>query len=522
MWPLDPPRNTNTVETGIAYSATYDADLAVGGPVLWYQSIVDGSVNADFIDVADNAGDKHYDEAYWDPALWDRGPTDTSKYPHTIANKWFNVGPNSGFPNSEMDVVPSTYTGAGFVPLMPGVGALRIRKHIDANWPATNGCVLTQKLTNDSHYNFVAYCTLPADAWGSDHIFNRYYVFLGNPQNETINDRRNFHNGGDGNVWTNNGGKHGMMAHVGSTFGQGFSGASGGGAGFQLRQSWGAITQNDDGPDTNGISLGLHTVDWNNHCPPGYGMGGLDGSQQNYDQWRFGQIGGRGGILYTRRWYCIEFEYKLNTVRDEDGNPIGPLGTSGDSVTDPTSNRGLGGFLPDGYMRMWIDGVKCWERQNIVFRTLPMWYGFQVNTGAYAGYASPWHATNATFVTDPGYVPGQMRPTLDLGFKDFLINFYHGGQTPDPLEREWFISQPVIATSYIGPMRTNSPVWLEAAGNPLNTWVEIPNSRMATDMVDFSIQYTQGLSTAPTITSYNVGDVFVTDPGYPLNPETLG
>ncbi len=373
---------------------------------------------------------------------------------------------------------------------------------------------------------------LPEEFWGLDHIFVRYYFFLGNPANETVADRKNFYNSAsEGDIWTNNGGKQGIMPYNGNYYQSGFSGGAGGGAATQFRLSWGVFTGNDTGPSVGGQMYGLHTFDFGNHCPPGYAFGAVDQGQTAYGNWRFGQIGGKGSMLYNRRWYCQEFEIKLNSVRDEDGNIIGPLGTSTDSVTDPASNRGLGGFLPDGYVRYWLDGIKVFERNNIVMRTLPMWYGFTAATTgspvSYPGgtFTDGWNASNYFNAADPGYVAAQRRPMRDLGLSGFLFNFYHGGQTPNPIEREVFVTQLAYGTSYIGPMKTTAagtPAWLVDAGYPLNTWVEVPNSKMSTDMVDFSIQYTQGLSTAPSVTSYNVSDVFITDPGYPLNPETLG
>ncbi len=527
VWPLDPPRNTNLVETGVAYAQNYDASFATEGSLIGYQTHPDGTLSTQYIDVSlpVNVTDQ---EQFWDPALWG-GTEDLTKYPHTMQNKWF-TGKSNYFTQSDMDVIPSTYTGAGFTPLIPGHGAMRCRKHVNPLMTG-DGDIITSKITDDGSFNLQALMYLPADLWGLEHMFFRYYTYLGNPANETIADAKNIYNGGDGNTWTNNGGKTGIMPYTASTYGSGVGGGSGGGGGQQLRQSWGTVLGNDTGPDTGGITLGLHTFDWVSHCPPGYSMGGPDQGQTGYDAWRFGQIGGKGGVLYNRKWYCVEFEIQLNTVRDEDGNPIGPLGTSTDALTDVTSNRGLGGFLPDGYMKMWLDGVLVWQRQNIVFRTLPMWYGFTAASASvpvsYPGgtFTDGWNATNYFNATDPGYIATNIRPTRDNGLKAFMLNWYHGGQTPNPIEREVFYTQFAYGTSYIGPMKTPTtaiPAWLAAAGNPLNTWVPVPNSKMSTEMVDFSIQYTQGLSTLSTITSYNVGNVFVTDTGYPLNPPTLG
>ncbi len=259
--------------------------------------------------------------------------------------------------------------------------------------------------------------------------------------------------------------------------------------------------------------MGLHTFDYGgNHNPTGYALGAIDSSSQNADLPGFGQIGGKGAMLYDRRWYCLEFEIKLNDVRDGAGDVIGPIPSA--DVFDPTGNSNLGGFLPNGYMKFWLDGVLVWQRTSMCMRTLPMWYGFNTS----------WAASNADtgVTTDPGYITARMRPARDLGLKFLLFNWYHGGQTPNPIDREIFISQLAYGTQYIGPMRTNTPLWLETAGNPLNTWIEVPNSKMATDMVDFSIQYAQGLSTSATVTAQNTNDVYVTDPGWPLNPDTLG
>ncbi|MDO6184374.1 hypothetical protein, partial [Escherichia coli] len=52
----------------------------------------------------------------YDPALFNRGPTDLTKLPHRGLGKWINLPPTAS-------LVPSTYAEEGFKPVAPGLGA---------------------------------------------------------------------------------------------------------------------------------------------------------------------------------------------------------------------------------------------------------------------------------------------------------------------------------------------------------------------------------------------------------------
>lgn len=417
LWPLDPPRNTEPVETGIADAAPLDASLASDPSIIDVQQFPDSTpiaqLTAKYINKAVTTA-MYGGEQYYDPSLFGdySAPPDTTKLPHTCRNQWLFAG--SG--DAKMEVVSSSYSEHGFKPLAPGIGAMKITRLPRAG--LVDGAQLPSGASDDGH-NLGAHLLLPAKYWGIAHLFTRSYWYLAEPEFETMAMHVNCMVG-TLQHWTQNGGKWGIMPYCASSYGTGFSGTSGGGSGYQLRLAWTAAgIINDEGPLCGGWSIGLHSFDFSSHQPPGYGWGGID---------RFGRIGGRGGMLYSRRWVCLESETKLNDVRDASGAIIGPL----------PENQMLGGFLPNGEMRFWMDGVKVYERTGLVMRTLPMWYG--------GDWAHP-------VLTDPGYIAGRTRPTKDLGIREMLFNVYHGGISPNEVERILLYTALAYGTQRIGPMR---------------------------------------------------------------------
>ncbi len=229
-------------------------------------------------------------------------------------------------------------------------------------------------------------------------------------------------------IFTDCAGKTGISPEQ-VTFYGGFSGTAGGGSGTEFRHSWNDFSSADDGPDAGGIAIGWHLYDYGPHNPPGYGMSGDGGSKTNW-----GQRGGIGAILYAGIWYCIETEVTLNEVRDANGNIIPPL----------PENQMRGGFLPNGELRVWIDGRLVFVRTGMVMRSLP--YAYFVPSSANGGY-------DARSFVDPGYNKAGRRQCRDLGHIGMLYNKYHGGVTQNSVNRTEFISALAYADDYIGPMR---------------------------------------------------------------------
>jgi hypothetical protein len=395
---LDPPMNSDPVTTGIAYAAPLDAGLPGHRSIIGTQQYLDGTVLDNFVYPAHQ---NFYSEAWFDPALWDRGPKDATKLPHIGLGKWIGGRDTTPGRESKLSIVNSRYSADNFKPLAPGIGAFRV-------------LMMGNPALKDGSYVGVGigYSTtnlrifMPAHLWSQDHLFTRYYIRIaapnGHPYRMPVEKKYQVYESvGGPYVWTDCAGKIGIMPDHVTTYG-GVSGSAGGGRGWQMRNRWNDIWHDDVGPDLGGLGFGLHTYDFQSNNPQGYNFGATDDKTRSDSG--FGQRGGLGGILYADIWYCVESELKLNSVMP-----------------------GAPGYVPDGEIRYWIDGRLVLERTGMVFRTLPMY--------------------------DPGYQPTRIRPTRDLGIRSLWFNWYHGGLTQNSVDRLLFISQLAYGTSYIGPMR---------------------------------------------------------------------
>jgi hypothetical protein len=386
-WIIDPPVNRQPVQAGLAATAgTLDATLASHPQVIGVHRYLDGTTIEDFsLPGAMN----FYAEKNFDPAIYGTGPRDTTKLPHLGLGKWIRSG------DDPMRVVPSTYTGEGFAPLAPGLGALRIP--MPAAPGVTDGSVVGSGGTTAGN----AMIFLPEPLFGRlPRLFVRYYVRIGGTGRVTTADRKQvYHVAGQAPVWTNSTGKFGIAADH-STFYGGGSGSAGGGNGWQMRHGWYDCDADTGGPDEGGWSPGFHMYDFYYANPPGHNYGKSD-STPSRDQW--GQQGGLGGMFYAGQWYCVETELKLNTV----------------STTAP-------GFVPDGELRVWIDGRLAYVRTGMVFRTGPV-------------KSYPYH-------------PDRIRPCRDLGVRGLWLNWFHGGKTQNTVNRSLFYTGLAYGQQYIGPM----------------------------------------------------------------------
>jgi hypothetical protein len=382
---LDPPVTPDVGPTGVSATAgRLDEGITDNASVIGAHRYVDGTTLADFA----HNGDRNYSaERNFDPAIYGTGSTDLTKYPHAGLGKWVNADPN-------WSVVASSYTGEGFAPLAPGLGALRI--HMPKHPTVTDGSLVGYGGTLAGN----GMIFLPEHLFGLlDRIFVRYYFRLGTEPSPLVQQRYQVYNSVGAADWTTQAGKFGIGPDHTTSYG-GVSGSSGGGYGWQMRLIWAECDAGTAGPDEGGWATGFHLYDFNFQNPPGHNYGQTQASADE----RWGQRGGSGGMLYSGRWYCIETELKLNTV----------------SAAAP-------GWTPDGELRAWIDGRQVYERTGMVFRTLPL-------------------------VSQP-YVSTKIRPCRELGVRGLWLNWFHGGKTVATIDRTSFYSGLVWGKEYIGPMR---------------------------------------------------------------------
>jgi hypothetical protein len=382
---IDPPVNTAGAFTGVAASAGgLDAGLDQNAAVIGVHRYMDGTAYSDFVSTGRdplvyNVGA----ERNYDPAIWGRGATDKTKFPHLDLGKWIGVGTN-------WNKVDSTYTGEGFQPLVAGMGAMRVRMPAEPGITDGSSIGYTGSLASN------AFIFLPEPDFGLlKRIFVRYYLRLSGYAPTSAKRYQVLQ--GTTPTWTDMAGKTGIAPSHVTSYG-GVSGTSGGGYGWQLRLSWADCDAEQGGPDEKGISLGLHTYDfqWNN--PVRHGV--LDTPRDMM----FGQQGGLGGVIYHDKWYCIEMEVDLNTVMA--GSP---------------------GYLRDGAVRMWVDGRLAFERSDMVMRSLP--------------------------IITPAYSDTSLRPCRELGHRDLWFNWFHGGKTLNTIDRTVFFTGLVWSRAYIGPMK---------------------------------------------------------------------
>jgi hypothetical protein len=407
----DPPVNTDAVTQGIAAAYPLDAGLSAHPSVIGQHRYNDGTVLADYKITPWLDWEA---ESSWDPALWG-GTSDTSKLPH------YGLGKFMGLLGSADDatVVSSSYSGDGFAPLAPGMGALRVPMAKPAG--ITDGWEGGQNGTKAAD----AMIFMPFDKIGlMDRLFVRYYMFIGttadtgNPYRVTLAQKYQVLKAGVP-TWTDMAGKCSISAGHKTKIG-GNSGTSGGGYGWTTRREFA-----DDYADPNSPAAGGWDNSWswydyqNNPSGHNYGSGDLPaGVTLSRTFASIGQRGGLGGRLYAGRWYCIEEETKLNSVN--------ALSAAGDGRY----------WTPDGESRVWIDGRLAYQATGLVYRSLP-------------ALAQP-----ATYV--PGF--------RELGIKHLWFNWFHGGLTQNSVDRVLFVSALAWGEARIGPMAPALPSWVPAPG----------------------------------------------------------
>lgn len=341
-------------------------------------------------------------EQNYSPELFG-GAVDTTKYPYVGAGKWLN-------PTPATTVVKGADIPHG--PVAPGLGALRVEIAKDPQ--AVEGAFAAYAGFGVSRLEM----PLPVDKLGlCDHLFVRQYFSWapidGQPDSLDLSEVKAIYKGPNNTVpaWTDVAGKFGIVPTHDTIVG-GFSGSSGAGDGWEMRLAWSFPLTGKPGPQMGGLQVGWHLYDFMQQRHP---LGKSSAGSTKPHGW--GKV---GGVLYARRWYCIETELKLNSV-DKPG--IKPDGT-------PHVINGVQQFwTADGELRVWIDGMPAWEDTGMVFRTLPT-----------RQRPANWTGLN-------------MYPIRDLGVRSLLLNTYVGGTSPSTRPHMHYYAGLAYGTEYIGPMK---------------------------------------------------------------------
>jgi hypothetical protein len=446
---LDPPRNTDGVQLGVANNSVLDANLANEPGVQFAVRFMDGWNLQQVVGV--NSVNYTSDNVY-DPALWGGAP-DLSKFPNIGQGKINNVPHDVISPDhrlyqeredsphgwsvlsSEWQSVDSTYTGEGFTPIAPGMGALRMKMYKAAD--IFTGLPLADASHCGSSGSGASGCIipLPPEEFGyQQEIYTRYYHMIGAPRGLPYvadpAERYNvYQNSGDltnltSPQWCDRGGKFGFTPMHISWLG-GLSSSAGGPRGWQMRHAWAEVDEMYGGPCEGGWRVGVHTYDFSYAPPnpPGYAMGSQ--SPQNSG---WSQRGGLGSMMYAGKWYCIEMRTKLNSI-----DQPGVLADGSPHYVDGVQQY----WTPDGEIEVWLDGIRVLLNTGLVMRSAP------IDTPAL------WEArTGGTW--NPST---QARPTGNLGHRWVWINWFHGGVLRAPTDYVAFYAGLAFGKSYIGPMR---------------------------------------------------------------------
>lgn len=329
------------------------------------------------------------------------GASDTSKWPTSLGGKFLS--------GAGTNVTLVTSAELGETALSSGVGALRFRLEADP------GAIDGGTWDNSGTLGADAKLMLPVSQFGNlEHARVRYYQMLGSPYDPQPSDRKNIDATGT-EMWSTLGGKFGLGFDCSNTYGGGSgSGGSGGGDGWQLRDYWKACDSDIAGPARGGVYQGVHWYDYQSKNPAGHRYG----TEQTTAWGQWGQQGLRGSMLYAGKMQCIEKEIILNTLTDLGG--------------------GSYSYAADGEYRVWVDDVLAYEQTGLVFRT-------GVNTYVYD--------------------PSKLRPCRTLGITGFWMNLFHGGQSPNPVQLDYYITQIIVSDgARIGPMRPAYASWRVTGG----------------------------------------------------------
>lgn len=342
-------------------------------------------------------------EGNWSPELWG-GEPDATKYPYRGAGKWLNPTPHT-------TVVKGADIPHG--PIAPGLGALRVEIPVDPQ--AVEGAFVADAGFGISRLEM----PLPVEHIGRcGRLFIRQYFswapLEGDADSLDLSEMKCVYKGANNTApaWTDIGGKFGIVPTHDTPYG-GFSGSSGAGDGWTLRLSHSFPLTGKPGPQAGGLQMAWHMYDF--MAPRHPLKKGAAGSTKP-EAW-----GKLGGVMYARKWYCVETELKLNSV-DQPG--ILPDGT-------PHLINGVPQYwTADGELRCWIDGMLAWEDTGLIFRTNP---------------ARTLPADRNKLMT--------IYPIRELGVRSLLLNTYIGGTSASTRPHMHYYAGLAYGTEYIGPMK---------------------------------------------------------------------
>lgn len=260
-------------------------------------------------------------------------------------------------------------------------------------------------------------------------------------------------------------------------FGGGGYSNSSGVYGYQGRFAFilGHYKEGHPGPCTAGMLLYMEHYDFGqmsaqtgHQIPSQQYIKGWDG------KWQAGPHLGGLGFFYPKRWYALDYEWRMNDV--EIPAAEAPIGTH--YLEPPPA-------YINGYENWWVDGVPA--------GTSPVWghrtsrildWLLQTSPAISASYRIPFDSSQNDSIS-------VLRPItnvpLDLymGAAHAILQTYYGGQSANPRDKDVYINAMVVSNgSYIGPMRGVSrengglPSSLQLTGN---VWT--PNRNSANDEV---------------------------------------
>lgn len=518
-----PPLPDLTAIPGAAASHPMDAAIeTMTGYVTHMPLVTDSTVIDDVLDTARSQysysepyipgnppATTQHAEAEFDPELWtteankaDIGlatwPTPLQQanlLPTRNVGRW--VGKTSQDRFSVVHSDDSAAIADGFEPLAPGLGAVQITMPSDN---LETGQLWLDGITA-SMQDVKLY--LPKDKIGRvNDLYLRFYVRLGTGWEPSADDDKWHINGGSmglvglypdeagvtptmGNaVRTNRMGKWfgGAAQQTRETMWRGYvdptrvagsteliesvqggnsetGGAAGHSGRFWFRQ--GVMDPTLPGPAKGGLVPIFGPQDYRS---PDHSIEELRGQMLNWStSWetastRFGGL----GHLYPFKWYCFEWRFKANTIVPYTLPAVGVHYMNA-------------GYLVDGKVEFWVDGVKAGMSPDWAFRTGRM-IEWSLQTAASKPFGSSGAMRAMTNVPDADY----------LGFAHLIGDPYYGGKTPNPRRKVWWINALVVAENYIGPMyglsRANgglgsvsgSNTWIQTAG--VGEWGVIPGN----------------------------------------------
>ncbi len=278
---------------GVAATYAADAGLLAAPGMQMVQRFEDGSVLSDF--VLPFNGTDYFAAADWDGSMTG-GAVDLTKLPTAargapLANKWLQKQPS---PN--VSLVNSSYTGDGFQPHTPGLGALRIV--IPGTTLADGGAMGPDGSLGCDLVSLFSKSVAGTEA--ARVVNTRYRLRLGTPPRTLANTKMIRETGGTA-VYATVRGKGGI-GPMHWTHGGGNNQVGGGGLGWTGRLG---IEQIPADMENGGMVLFTHSLD-------------MDPAEEDM---AWGGTNGLAPTIYPNEWVEIEIRTALNTFNPAGGSP---------------------------------------------------------------------------------------------------------------------------------------------------------------------------------------------------------